>query len=246
MKIKQEDAQKFKRILAIGDIHGEYEMLVKLWDKIKFKPEEDLLIFLGDYTDRGPESVKCTRFIRKVAQMQNVIPLMGNHERMLMDYIINHPHIDMLNSVDINDCWMINGGLETLRDFAKNGVKELYEWFHFANTLPVFVDVDDMFFCHAGIAPDRSINDQDTNDMLWIREDFYNNYHGDKLIVVGHTPVQYLIDTDEQYTPVYIDDNNILMCDTGAFLGGTVGRLSCINVLDMKEIYSVGDESKKH
>lgn len=244
MKIKQEDAKKFKRILAVGDIHGEFNMLQKLWTKIKFNPDEDLLIFLGDYTDRGPYSVKCTRFIREVSQMKNVIPLMGNHEQMLMDYVSNHSIDDLNNNIDGTSCWMINGGLETLKDFKDAGIKELYSWFHFINTLPVFVDIGDILFCHAGINPERSIDNQYVDDMLWIREDFYNNYHGDKMIVVGHTPVQYLIDTDEQYTPIYIDDNNILMCDTGAFMGNDIGRLSCINVLNMKEIYSVGDEAK--
>lgn len=240
MKIKQEDAQKFKRILAIGDVHGKFTLLHRLWNKIKFNPDEDLLIFLGDYTDRGPESVKCTQFIRKVSQLKNVIPLMGNHEQMLMDYVASHS-LDEIKNYDYTDCWMLNGGDETIKDFSKNGIKELYSWFHFVNTLPVFVDTGDMLFCHAGVNPDRDIDHQFTDDMLWIREDFYNNYHGDKMIIVGHTPVQYLIEGAKKYAPVYIDDNNILMCDTGAFMGGNIGRLSCINVLNMNEVYSVGD-----
>ena len=45
----------YKRILDIGDIHGEYDKLVDLYDnKIKFNPPDDLLVFLGDYVDRGP------------------------------------------------------------------------------------------------------------------------------------------------------------------------------------------------
>ena len=46
----------YTRILAIGDIHGMYEKLIKLMDKIRYNSEEDLLIFLGDYTPAGTQS----------------------------------------------------------------------------------------------------------------------------------------------------------------------------------------------
>ena len=242
MRIKQEDAKKFKRILAIGDIHGEFKKLVNLWNQIHFNPKEDLVIFLGDYTDRGPDSVKCTRFIREVAKIDNVITLMGNHEQMMLYYLENNSLDDIINHPERLDNWLLNGGNVTINDFKDKGINEIYEWFHFVNTMPMFVDIGDMLFCHAGINPDRRLNDQTAEDMLWIREKFYNNYQGDKMIIVGHTPVQYLIDTDDIYVPLYIEDRNILMCDTGAFMEN-VGRLSCINVLDMNEIYSVGDNS---
>ena len=35
----------YKRILAVGDIHGMYGKLIALMEKVKFNPEEDLLIF---------------------------------------------------------------------------------------------------------------------------------------------------------------------------------------------------------
>ena len=44
---------EYKRILAVGDIHGMYDKLIALMKKVKFDPEDDLLIFLGDYIDRG-------------------------------------------------------------------------------------------------------------------------------------------------------------------------------------------------
>ena len=43
----------FKRILAVGDIHGMYEKLIALMEQVQFKPEEDLLVFLGDYILAG-------------------------------------------------------------------------------------------------------------------------------------------------------------------------------------------------
>lgn len=53
----------YSRVLAIGDVHGMYEKLIKLMDKIRFNPDEDLLIFLGDYIDRGPDPGRCLQYI---------------------------------------------------------------------------------------------------------------------------------------------------------------------------------------
>ena len=53
----------YSRVLAIGDVHGMYEKLIKLMDKIRFNPDEDLLIFLGDYIARIRAGV-CNIFLR--------------------------------------------------------------------------------------------------------------------------------------------------------------------------------------
>ena len=53
----------YARVIAIGDIHGMYEKLTALMEKISFDPEEDLLVFLGDYIDRGPDSVNCLQYV---------------------------------------------------------------------------------------------------------------------------------------------------------------------------------------
>ena len=54
---------EYKRILAMGDIHGMYEKLVSLMELMQFNPDDDMLIFLGDYIDRGPDSVRCLQYV---------------------------------------------------------------------------------------------------------------------------------------------------------------------------------------
>lgn len=58
----------YKRILAVGDIHGMYDKLIKLMDKVQFDPAEDLLVFLGDYIDRGPQSLECLDYVINLKQ----------------------------------------------------------------------------------------------------------------------------------------------------------------------------------
>ena len=61
-------------------------------------------------------------------------------------------------------------------------------------------------------------------DLLWIRDSFFDNYRGAELVVVGHTPTQAL---DGRNVPLFLP-NNIIACDTGSFLPD--GRISCVDV----------------
>ena len=74
----------YKRILAVGDIHGMYDKLIALMDKVQFNPDEDLLIFLGDYIDRGQQSLECLDYVMNLQKQypERVICLKGNHEAM--------------------------------------------------------------------------------------------------------------------------------------------------------------------
>ena len=78
----------YKRILAVGDIHGMYGKLIALMEKVKFNPEEDILIFLGDYIDRGPQSLECLDYVMDLYKQypERVVPLLGNHEAMCINY----------------------------------------------------------------------------------------------------------------------------------------------------------------
>ena len=46
------------------------------------------------------------------------------------------------------------------------------------------------YFCHAGVDPDKPLNEQEPDDLLWIREKFWAFYEGEEIVVVGHTPIQ--------------------------------------------------------
>src|SRR5215471_17823573 len=70
------------RTFAIGDIHGEPEHLFKLMAALPPLTEEDTLVFLGDYVDRGPRSKEVVAFIRTLPKetKAKVVALRGNHE----------------------------------------------------------------------------------------------------------------------------------------------------------------------
>ena len=77
---------QYRRVLAIGDMHGNFNRLLNLIHKVDFDPERDFLILLGDYIDRGDENMRCLRWAMEMSEKKNVIALRGNHEQMMYYY----------------------------------------------------------------------------------------------------------------------------------------------------------------
>ena len=57
----------YRRILAVGDIHGHFEKFRSAYEKAKVDAADDLLVFLGDYIDRGPSVRRTLEFVMKLA-----------------------------------------------------------------------------------------------------------------------------------------------------------------------------------
>ena len=77
-----------ERIFVIGDIHGCLNKLEQLWDRIDPRPDKDQLVFLGDYIDRGEDSSGVLDYLLQLKETYlNTIFLMGNHERMFIDFL---------------------------------------------------------------------------------------------------------------------------------------------------------------
>ena len=218
----------FRRILAVGDVHGEADCLEQLWAKIAFDDAHDLLVFLGDYIDRGPAPVRTLQFVqRQTEKYRNVHALMGNHEAMMLGYLKEYGLGRTLRGHF--DVWLMNGGKVTKKQLAALSAAEADELIAFVKARPLYHRVQhggqSILFVHAGINPARK--QQRSNDLLWIREEFFEHYSGTELIVVGHTPTQAIGGRDmSRNVPLFLP-NNIIACDTGSFLPG--GRISCVD-----------------
>ncbi len=222
----------FSRVLAIGDIHGMYDKLISLADRIRFSPEEDLLVFLGDYIDRGPESVRCLQHVCDLQRRypDSVVCLLGNHEVMMTSYFLQKKGGNHEAITDFADSWLNNGGFETLQQLNRldeSGREGLVAW---AAGLPASFRYQEFFFCHAGIDPDVPLDRQSAFDLIWKRHGWRDRYNGTQTVVVGHTPVQTLKErTGKRLPKPQFLPNRVILCDTGAFIKG--GRLSCVDVL---------------
>jgi serine/threonine protein phosphatase 1 len=210
-----------ERLFVIGDIHGCLDPLKRMMDKIDWRPEEDGLIFLGDYIDRGENSRGVVEYIIEISNASPLVQcLMGNHENILLDF---------LSSGDPR-LLLLNGGMTTLESYQaeEKGEKEALippEHEAFFENLYLYIELDDYYVVHAGFRPGVEIDKQATEDLIWIREPFiFSDYDFGKKVIFGHTPLA---------EPLVMD--NKIGLDTGAVYGN---RLTCLEIPRMK-FYSV-------
>ena len=239
----------YKRIIAVGDIHGKFKRFMSLWKKL-YVTDEDLIIFLGDYVDRG-ESVAEVLERVMIHKKKNFIFLRGNHEQMMLeafrddrDFLeeILDGKIKSLTNREVMKyqaatLWIINGGQQTLAGINILRRKKFFDLdylMNFVEGLPLSHTLEiggrKYFFCHAGVKPGIPLEEQRQEDLLWIREKFFDNYDGDEVIISGHSPLQAYFDFEgEPPRPIKLPDKNILMVDTGSFMPD--GKISGVDIL---------------
>lgn len=192
-----------RSVFAVGDIHGCNDLLTALLDAIaEASPpggRRPLLIFLGDYVDRGPDSKGVIERLSRIrADQPEARFLCGNHEETMLRF---------LSDFDSGLAWTSYGGRETMLSYgvtppddkndlegwrrAQQALKAAIPDTHmkFLWSLEDRVEVGDYLFVHAGVRPDRPLDAQTAHDLRWIREPFLS--HGRrlaKIIVHGHTP----------------------------------------------------------
>lgn len=188
-------AERPSRLYAIGDIHGCADelgvMLTELIDKESIS-SSDLVIFMGDYIDRGPAS---KAVIAQLLAFQERFPksvfLKGNHEDMLLDFLGMGGHL--------GENYLLNGGEEFFESYAIDPVGAVEEvasrlpaeHLIFFQSLELGVSLAEFLFVHAGISPFRELNNQQVRDLMWIRRDFTTFEHQlGKTVVFGHTPYE--------------------------------------------------------
>ena len=101
---------KNKRLIAIGDIHGEINNLENLLAELSIK-RGDTVVFLGDYIDRGKNSKEVVETLIKLSKKSNCIFLKGNHEQMLIEAFEKRQNNDIEN-------WLLAGGISTVESYG--------------------------------------------------------------------------------------------------------------------------------
>lgn len=193
----------YKRILAVGDIHGHFSEFMTLYKKLNVS-EDDLLILLGDLIEGGNENLSMIRWAMTENKKPNVIVLMGNAE----DNFLHKPK----------------------KTFLSEELKEpelVAQVIKFMKNMPTHYHIEEtFFFCHAGINSKKPLNKQSKNRLLNSSKKFAKKYFGKTLVVVGHTPVRKI--NESSTVPVKFPDRNVLFLDTEIKRGG---RISCVDVL---------------
>ena len=215
---------------AIGDIHGRADLLTEMLAVLEERAEaeqreggEPIVVFLGDYVDRGPNSAAVIDLLlsgRPQGFRRHF--LKGNHEQSMLAF--------MEAPMD-NRAWVLQGGAETLVSYGVQppppvGAQD-EDWisvaatlkarvprahFEFLNRLERYVVYGDYAFVHAGVDAARTLEDQTDEDLYWSRARFIaSKRRFSHRVVHGHTPV------DRPYA-----DERRIAVDTGAYASGTL------------------------
>lgn len=176
-----------QRIFAIGDVHGcagELEALLRKLELVS----SDLVVFLGDLVDRGPDAKRVIDLVLDLKRTCRVVVLKGNHEAMFVDFL------ERPESAGAG-LFILNGGGSTLASYeGPDGSLEIpQDHIDLLKTIPIYFETEDYFFVHAGV-PDQPLSQVKAQEqegvMLWIRDPFLrSSYKWEKLVIHGHTPV---------------------------------------------------------
>ena len=235
------------RVFVISDLHGYYDLFIKLLKEISFS-EEDKLYIVGDVLDRGEDSLKILFYVQ---EHDNIVLIKGNHEYMMQEALAyNLESEDFDYSLDIVKLWVANGGDKTIKNIndyleketmsyeyyriiRKEFLKRVYEYLKNLPTyLEISVNQQNYVLVHAGIDVRKPLNLQEESVLLWIREKFYLQ-RGDltKIYIFGHTPTV-LLNNNFSFDIWFDDINQNKIGIDGGLACGTVGQLNCICLND--------------
>jgi serine/threonine protein phosphatase 1 len=203
---------------CLSDIHGCYDEFRELLEKISFTPGEDTLYVLGDAIDRGDRPLDCLNYIRKT---KGVHFLLGNHELMMLLYYGGHRG---------ESDWDLNGNGTTKAQFKALSEAERGVLFTYLLTRPryktLLVGDRRYFLSHAGLSIGLPFNQQTNYDLVWSREEFYEEPVRTKhTYVFGHT-ITPLLHSDF-VCGVWLDGihSDKIGIDCGCVYGGALAAL---------------------
>ncbi|MGY4689547.1 bis(5'-nucleosyl)-tetraphosphatase PrpE [Salibacterium sp. K-3] len=190
----------------IGDVHGCYQELISWFFKAGYEKKEDIFlhpigrtpVFIGDLTDRGPDSISVINLVSDMVEAGTALYIPGNHCDKLYRYFLGRPV-------------KITGGLDTtireldaLPSEMSRNIRLRFMKLYEQAPLYLRLDQDRAVAAHAGI-PEEYIGKSGGNVKTFVlygditgaanedgtpeRRDWAARYTGRRLIVYGHTPV---------------------------------------------------------
>ena len=250
-----------KRTLCLGDIHGGYKSLKQVLQKCSFNPNEDKLIFLGDYVDGWSETAELIEYLISIQKISKFAPVFikGNHDVWCADWLIWGK---------CPDIWRLQGGQATIDSYIRTGFLTSDEHRKFFENLSLYyIDEENRGFVHGGFISKNGLGHEHyESDYYWDRDLWnlvllqHNNYHEDsektltkarrfenhKEIYIGHTttgnwlckphlPEYHITQQESKNGRIVVPMNrcNVWNMDTG---GGYEGKVTIMDI-DTKEFW---------
>ena len=220
-----------------SDLHAEYELFIKLLDKINFS-SADRMIICGDVIEKGRDSIK---LLKLIFSMPNVECIIGNHEYSFLKFY----RAKLEQSP--ND---FGGVMKALREyFPDDGELLDQETVERLDSLPLYIEEEDFICVHSGVPLDKNGKilplENATAEQLVYDRKFKNPevFHtSQKCVFFGHTQTDCVYDgnviigylNDGSKKPKKLTDFYKIHLDTGTWSNGV---MSCFCVDTLKAYY---------
>lgn len=174
--IEDQDQASTYDSYAIGDIHGEVTLLKRLLASLPYQPE-DHLIFLGDYVDRGEDSVAVIQTLQELQQQhEHCIFLRGNHE---------DAWLEAWNGTAFQEQPPIEGAHKVWEDCNGQVPAEVGQWLQ--QTTRIDYEDANAYYVHAGVVPGKPFWSTAPFYKMWGPKGFMErDYDWGKPVVFGH------------------------------------------------------------
>ncbi len=222
---------KVSRHLAISDIHGCFEALEELVAFIDIR-NEDIVITLGDYVDRGGQSRAVIDWLIAFDRSNNLVPLRGNHDVMMCRARDDPATLER---------WLHYGGDKALASYVPGGIPGLEgslenvpdeHWSFMCDRLLPYYEIDTHFFVHANADPRLPLGQQSDQMLYWEKFDDPPIHQSGKVMVCGHT---------SQRSGLPIGNRHSICLDSRVY---DTGWLTCLYV-ETGEIYQANADGRR-
>ena len=224
-------------IYVMSDLHGCYDLYIKMLEKISFC-EEDTMYILGDVVDRGKDGMK---ILLDIATKKNIICLRGNHDQQAAILLSNLYRLEEKNCpkalVEVYKMWLSDGGNATLMEYLKLSETEQKTAISILRTAAlsknIVVNGTEYLLAHTVPEVERleDYEKWEVEEYTLGEPDYEELYFVDKYIITGHTPTGLI---DKNFKGKIWKGNNHIAIDCGAVFTGTLG---CLCLDTMEEFY---------
>ncbi|GAA4473621.1 metallophosphoesterase [Novipirellula rosea] len=168
------------RLIAIGDIHGHAMALRALIRAIQ-PSADDVIVPLGDYVNRGPDSKGVVECLIELQNRCNLVPILGNHDEMLLDARKDRYAYDR---------FLVSGGRETVASYGKqklDGIPKSH-W-AFLESCRDYYETASFIFTHANFCSYTPLHLQLSSVLRWTGIDDLGicRHRTRKVAIVGHS-----------------------------------------------------------
>lgn len=225
--VVRESFPQGRRIVVVSDIHGNLPFFQALMDKIALTPD-DILVPLGDFLEKGPDSLALLRHLMALSKTHTLRPVCGNCDELVLNffetdkrdadffasYLPRHPESAIRQMAR-------EGGFEQLEDFPRlrAALREAFpeEW-AWLRTLPTVLETEHLLFVHGGVPSLEGMEELERWKCMK-NDDFLGQGHSfAKWVIVGHWPVTLYDGRIPAAAPIFARERKIISIDGGCVL----------------------------